>query len=107
MTRTTHLIDSEIAERLSQSTPEDLVEFARIAVIHPSRTDVLRAFCATNGDAELATYRTQITAWLAHSEYSTLYANTPGPDGLTWAMARLVDAVIKQEQWLRLRLTVN
>jgi hypothetical protein len=107
MTTTKLVIDAEIAEGLSPSSPAELVEFARSAVIHSAATDVLRAFCATNCDAELVIYRTGITAWLAHAEYAELYEDTPGPDGLTWAMARLIDAVITQEQWWRLRLTAN
>jgi hypothetical protein len=107
MTTTTHVIDAAIVKRPGPSIPGELVEFARIAVTHPAGVDVLRAICATNCDLELMRYRTLIAAWLAHAEYAELYQDTPGPDGLTWAMARLIDAVIKQEQWSRLRLNSN
>jgi hypothetical protein len=107
MTTTTSVIDAAIAKRPGSSRPWELVEFARSAVTHPAGVDVLRAICATNCDLELMRYRALITAWLAHAEYAELYQDTPGPEGLTWAMARLIDAVIKQEQWSRLRLTAN
>jgi hypothetical protein len=107
MTKTRDVIDAETAERLAPASPEELVAFARNAVIPPEGTDELRALCATSCDAELMLYRTAVSSWLAHPEYAELYQDSPGPEGLTWAMARLIDAVIRQELWSRLRLTAN